>query len=91
MIKFDYPKEIETFINYVDEQLKFAWEEKTKGNYTPSEKLHDEKFELTFRGATLELNFGGIEYDAIIECLEKIKEVNEYDDIPEALEEGENE
>lgn len=78
MLKFDYPKEIEIFTNYVEEQLKFAWEEETKGNNAPIEKLYDEKFELTFRGATIELYFGAIEYDSIIDCLKKIKEENEW-------------
>lgn len=78
MLKFDYSKEIEIFTDYVEEQLKFAWEEETKGNNTPIEKLYDEKFELTFRGATIELYFGAIEYDSIIDCLKRIKEENEW-------------
>lgn len=78
MLKFNYPKEIEIFTKYLEEQLNFAWDEEEKGNNKPIEKLYDEKFELTFRGATIELYFGAIEYDSIIECLERIKE--EYND-----------
>ncbi len=73
---YNYPKEIETFIDYLNRQLDHAWEEESKGSNEAMDALYNEKFEITFRGITLELYFGACEFNALIECLETIKEEN---------------
>jgi hypothetical protein len=80
MLKFDidnYKKEIELFIDYMNESLTNAWNEEEKGNNEPIEKLYNSSINISFNGATLELCVAPCEFDSIIECLNYIKEESE--------------
>ena len=78
MLKFDsYKKEIETFINHMNKSLGDAWDEEENGNNEPIEKLYNSHINISFNGVTLGLRVAPCEFDAIIECLEYIKEESE--------------
>ena len=73
MSKFDtYMKELDSFIDHMEKQLDHAHNESLKKNYMPFNELYETTFTLTFRGTTLEIPFGAIEYNNLLECLENI-------------------
>lgn len=71
--KASYDQEIRAFREYVEYLLAKAWEEEENGNNKPIESLLNETFKLSFKGATIELNMGPEEMDALMSALEEIE------------------
>lgn len=59
-----YLERLKEFINHCESQLDKNWEDR--------EELYREDFTITYRGETLILPFGAIEYNNITECLKEI-------------------
>ena len=69
-----YKEDVKAFKEYIEYSLNKAWEEEENGNSKPLEELYNGGFKLTFKGATIELDFAPCEFDAITHCLEVIEE-----------------
>ena len=69
-----YREEVKAFREYIEYSLVNAWKEEEKGNSKPIEDVYNSGFQITFRGATLNLDFAPCEFDAITHCLEIIEE-----------------
>ena len=64
-----YLERLKEFINHCESQLDKNWEDR--------EELYKEDFTITYRGETLVLPFGAIEYNSLIDCLKAILEENQ--------------
>lgn len=64
-----YLERLEEFINHCESQLNKNWEDR--------EELYKEDFTITYRGETLILPFGAIEYNNITDCLKEILKENQ--------------
>lgn len=64
-----YLEELKEFIAFCESELDKNWENR--------EELYKEEFKITYRGRTLILPFGAIEYNHITDCLKDILEENQ--------------
>lgn len=64
-----YLERLKDFINHCETQLDKNWDNR--------EELYKEDFTITYRGKTLVLEFGAIEYNALVDCLKNILEENQ--------------
>lgn len=64
-----YLERLKEFINHCESQLDKNWEDR--------EELYKEDFTITYRGETLILPFGAIEYNYITDCLKDILKENQ--------------
>jgi hypothetical protein len=64
-----YLERLKEFINHCESQLDKNWEDR--------EELYKEDFTISYRGKTLILPFGAIEYNNITDCLEQILKENQ--------------
>jgi hypothetical protein len=64
-----YLERLEEFINHCENELDKNWEDR--------EELYKEDFTITYRGKTLILPFGAIEYNNITDCLKEILKENQ--------------
>lgn len=65
----DYLEQLKKFINHCESQLDKNWEDR--------EELYKEDFTITYRGETLVLPFGAIEYNNLTDCLKDILKENQ--------------
>lgn len=64
-----YLERLKEFINHCESQLDKNWEDR--------EELYKEDFTITYRGKTLVLPFGAIEYNNLVDCLKAILKENQ--------------
>lgn len=64
-----YLERLKEFINHCKSELDKNWEDR--------EELYKEDFTITYRGKTLILPFGAIEYNNLTDCLENILKENQ--------------
>lgn len=73
-----YNKEIQDFIDHMENSLFGAWDEENNGNNEPIKKIYNEKIVISFNGASLELDIAPCEWEKILGCLISIKEENPW-------------
>ena len=67
-------KAIKAFKNMLEGRLMHAFDETDRNNFDPMDKLHENRFTLSFMGKQCKIHFGAFEYDSIIDMLNNILE-----------------